>query len=213
MHLLPTARHENIVVQNLDKELLIYDLKTNRAFALNDTLTIIYRACDGQTSFDELKKKYKFTDDLVYLGLDGLQQNNLIEGVDITYFGNSTRREIIRRVGLATMIALPVIASIVAPTSLMAQSGIAVLGPCQPGSVCASGLTCQTCTQGTCVTPVMLCCASVGGNFFGPGAFQGCLGQGICDTVASVDCCSGLGTFAVDNNACPVPGTGRCTCR
>lgn len=50
----PKARNKNIVVQLLNKETLIYDLIDNKAFCLNETSSIVFNACDGKTSFDEL---------------------------------------------------------------------------------------------------------------------------------------------------------------
>ncbi len=122
MEILPSARLENIVVHNLDKEILIYDLLTNKAYNLNETSAIVYQNCDGQTTFDELKSKHEFTDDLIYFAVDELKANNLIEGATISYFGNLSRREIVKRIGLSTMIALPVISSLVAPKAVYAAS-------------------------------------------------------------------------------------------
>src|SRR6476620_5693303 len=99
MDKLPLARNTNIIVQEAGKELLIYDLNIHQAFNLNETSKIIYRHCNGKTSLVELKRKYKFTDDLIYFALEELQQYNLIESEKINYFGKLTRRQVIRQVG------------------------------------------------------------------------------------------------------------------
>lgn len=52
--LLPKVRDTDIIVQELDRELLIYDLKINKAYALNEALKIVYLACDGETSDEDL---------------------------------------------------------------------------------------------------------------------------------------------------------------
>lgn len=70
---LPPAKTENIVIQTAGEEVLIYDLIINKVFALNETSTLVYQLCDGQTSFQELKDIYQFTDDLIYLALDELK--------------------------------------------------------------------------------------------------------------------------------------------
>ena len=75
---LPNTRNESIVVQELEKEILIYDFQINKAYCLNETLSIIFKHCNGKTSFEELNYQYKFTDDLIYLALRELQQKNLI---------------------------------------------------------------------------------------------------------------------------------------
>ena len=125
---LPKARTTDIVVQDLGKEILLYDLITHKAFNLNETSSVVYQACNGRTSFEELKSKYKFTDDSIYLALDDFRKNNLIEDGDfVSPFAGMSRREAIRKVGLASMTALPVISSLAAPTAAMAQSNRGVV--------------------------------------------------------------------------------------
>lgn len=43
----PKSRRENIVVQEFDDEVLIYDLERDRAFCLNKTSAVVWRACNG----------------------------------------------------------------------------------------------------------------------------------------------------------------------
>jgi hypothetical protein len=123
MNKLPLARTKDLVLQDLGNEILIYDLKINKAYCLNETSAIIFQNCDGKTSFDELSAKANLTDEVIFYALDQLQKDNLIEGEEILFFKGLTRREVIRRVGLASVIALPVVAGIIAPTAAHAQSG------------------------------------------------------------------------------------------
>ena len=62
MDLLPQARNTDLGVQEVGKELLVYDLKTHQAYQLNETSMIVFNACDGKTLFDELKAKHQLTD-------------------------------------------------------------------------------------------------------------------------------------------------------
>ena len=128
---LPKARNENIVVQNLETEVLIYDTIIDKAYCLNETSANIFNHCDGATSFDEFKRRYKYTDELIFLALDELKEKNLLDSSAKyqTPFAGMNRREVIRKVGFATMIALPTISSIVAPTSLNAASGAVICIP------------------------------------------------------------------------------------
>ena len=119
---LPQTKTENIVVQDVDDEILIYDLILNKAFCLNETSALVYNACDGKTEFEEFKRKHNFPDDLLFFALDELQKQNLIENNYISPLKDIKRREVIKKIGLASIIALPIISSIVAPTSVMAQS-------------------------------------------------------------------------------------------
>lgn len=127
---LPLVRSENLVVQNLDNEILVYDLAINKAFCLNETSVIVYQACNGKTTFEELKAEHSLDDEIIFLALDELKRHNLL-AIETDYqspFAGMTRREVIRKVGLASMIALPLISSIVAPSAIQAQSGCAAPG-------------------------------------------------------------------------------------
>jgi hypothetical protein len=166
MNRLPSARSQNIVIQELQAELLIYDLRTHKAFNLNETSAIVYKACNGRTSFDELKRKYQFTDDLIFLALDELNKENLLEEGEAYYspFTGMSRREVIRKVGLATMIALPLISSLVAPTAAMAQSTCVNPGGIPSGS--PAGYI--QCTTNDCVAELAaLCCSGIAGGSIG----------------------------------------------
>lgn len=121
---LPKTRTENLLEQNLAGETLIYDLSADKAFNLNETSTIVYKACCEDLTFDELKRTSKFADDVIYLALDELKRNNLL--IDENYvspFAGMNRREVIKKVGLASMIALPIITGLSAPFAVHAVSG------------------------------------------------------------------------------------------
>jgi hypothetical protein len=121
---LPKSRTDNIVIQNLTKEVLIYDLLTDKAFCLNETSSIIFNACDGKTSFSQLKSETELSDDVIFLALDELKRADLLEkNADYkSPFIGMSRREVIRKVGLGSLAALPIISSLVAPTAANAQS-------------------------------------------------------------------------------------------
>lgn len=134
--LIPQSRKNDLVVQEAGNELLVYDLVTNKAYCLNETLALVYRHCDGETTFDELKTNYRFTDDLIYLALDTLQKEQLIEEYR-RQFTNVSRRQVIRKIGLTSILALPVMTSLMAPRAVHAQSVACV----NPGGFPAGDLT------------------------------------------------------------------------
>jgi hypothetical protein len=114
----------------LDAEVLVYDKQTNKAFNLNRTSALIWELCDGKNSLSEIscllgeKLNAEVDDGLVWLALEQLRQENLIENevaLPESLVGLS-RRQAIRKVGLAAAITLPFISSLVAPTALHAQS-------------------------------------------------------------------------------------------
>lgn len=157
MRKLPIARNSNVVVQNLNNEVLIYDLATNKVYNLNETSSLIYNACDGKTSFAELNKKHNFTDELIFLALDQLKKENLVEQLEEykSPFSGMSRREVIRKIGLSSLIALPVITSLVAPRAAEAQSNCPSISPCNNAVTiptgCPCSLNCSNCA-GACNT-------------------------------------------------------------
>ena len=123
MKYLPAAKTANLVVQELRDETLIYNKTNDQMFCLNETSAKVFNACDGRTSFEEIKKKYKFTDDLIYLALDELKANDLLTNYEGNHFAGMSRREAVKRVGWASLVALPLISTLIAPTSTAAASG------------------------------------------------------------------------------------------
>ena len=126
----PIGRKTNIVVQEVESELLVYDLKINKAYCLNQTSALVYQFCDGTKAVadirDELSRKLKMSvgEELVWLALDQLRRDNLLENhqkLEIN-FGGLSRREIIQKIGFASMVTLPFISSIVAPKAANAAS-------------------------------------------------------------------------------------------
>lgn len=152
----PNARKENIVVQHTDNETLVYDLIINKAFVLNETSAFIWNLCDGTKDVPEisreLAKKTNLTanEDIVWLAIDQFKKDKLItNGTELpNHFAGLKRREIIKRAGLGTMIALPLITGLVAPTSLAAQSGAV---SCMVNSDCPPNPTTGCCISNTCI--------------------------------------------------------------
>lgn len=133
---LPKVRTENILEQNLKNETLIYDLRNNKAFNLNAVSTIIYKACDGETTIDELKRKHTFTDHLIYLTLDELKRNDLLDDENyLSPLAGMNRREAIRKAGLTSLTALPLIAGLGAPSAVRAASGGCQTNVCYPSGL------------------------------------------------------------------------------
>jgi hypothetical protein len=77
---LPKSRNSDIILQEVGRELLIYDLKINKAYSLNETLNIVYQSCDGETSYQELKRRHRqLNDDVIKLAVNELGRENLLE--------------------------------------------------------------------------------------------------------------------------------------
>lgn len=161
----PKSREEEIVVQRANDEVLIYDLRSNKALCLNETSALVWEACDGYRDNDEIrsfvseKLGKEAGGDLVWLALEQLKREGLVDAeteVESRFEGMS-RREVIRKIGIGSMIALPVIASMVAPQAAYAISVCPTTNPpgCPggggsrpPGCACSGN---GNCTSGTCI--------------------------------------------------------------
>ncbi len=159
-----TARKEGLVIQEMPDEVLVFDLETNKAHCLNETAAFVWKACDGKNSVADITKLFgnksgtSVPEDLVWLALDQLKKENLIENKDeiIVDYNGMSRREVIRKVGLASVVALPLISSLVAPTAASAQTPNCSGGTHRPnGCACGSPNQCASgiCTGGSCIGP------------------------------------------------------------
>lgn len=133
---LPKIR-TGFIVQELDNEVLIYDTNANKSYCLNSTARIVFNACDGKNLFSDLE----LPDDLIFFTLDEFKKNDLIEDDYVSPFAGINRREVIKKVGLGTMIALPVISGLIAPSAAMAASGACSSVCIGPGQDVCAGCT------------------------------------------------------------------------
>lgn len=199
----PKARQEDLVIQELENEVLIYDIKSNKCFCLNETLKLIWQFCDGKNPVDEIsnlmsrKLKNLVSENFILLGLYELDRENLLEKNNAELaFLKSSRREIIKKIGFASIIALPIISSIVAPRSLSAQSinNLPLFAICSPtGIVCQPGLSCRSAQNPFAPTHEIFatrCCAAAGINYT-TGVSHGCFAPGTCSGFGA-QCCSGI---------------------
>jgi hypothetical protein len=182
---LPEARNQNIVISELEKELLVYDLAADKAYCLNETSAVIFNACGRNQTFDDLKRQYEFSDDLIHLALNELKKQDLIESDYVSPFIGINRREVIRQVGLGTMIALPVISSLIAPLAADAQ----ILANLALGQTCTSSAQCSSaapnCANRNPSTGVRCCSATFA-----------------CQADAGQFCCSNSATATCTGNSC-----------
>ena len=167
----PLARTESLIIKELADETLIYDTQRDKAHCLNSTAALVWKNCDGKRSVNDLRELIEkdagvgVPEEMVWLALDQLKKQNLIEEEKEipSSFKGLSRREVIRRIGIGSMVALPIITAMIAPLPAYAASGCV---PVLPGCACMAGtMTGVDCT-GTeavpCASP--LCrCESTGG--------------------------------------------------
>ena len=146
----PLARTNGLVVQEVPNEVLVFDMETNEAHCLNETAALVWKHCDGKTSVPQIAEilgegKDSVSDDLIWLAIDQLNEHKLLEKEVETKFAGQSRREVLRKIGLASMIALPIIASMAAPRSVLAATSCACVSPgaCATQTGCPSLVNCN----------------------------------------------------------------------
>jgi hypothetical protein len=142
----PMARQNGLVVQEMPDEVLVYDLDTNKAHCLNGSAALVWKSCDGNNSVADIVKQFesngngKVTEDFVWLAIDQLNENGLLEGKVAPRFAGQSRRQVLKTIGLASMVALPVIASLVAPQNALGSVSCA----CTASNQCATMTGCPS---------------------------------------------------------------------
>ncbi len=149
--LMPRARQDELVVEELQDETLVYDLKSHKAHCLNRSVALVWRRCDGRTSVADvaalLKKELEIPADeaVVWMALDRLGRAQLLSE-PVTLPADRTqysRRQVLRTLGRVAGISLllPVIESIVSPRAAMAATSTTKL-ECESGCI-GVGLPCS----------------------------------------------------------------------
>jgi hypothetical protein len=173
---LPVARTDELVQQNVDNEVLVYDLRSDKAFCLNDTSAKVWKLCDGTRDIPAITNELgnKSSDDAVWLALDQLKQHGLLLSnyeADPRFDGVS-RRNVIKKIGLASAIAIPAVFSLVAPSSVFALSCGDSGASCGSPATCCSNVCfgsqciCGCVNPGDCLTQT-LCPSTVNCNMNG----------------------------------------------
>ena len=148
----PVARKQGLVIQELPDEVLVYDLDRDRAHCLNTTAAFVWQRCNGRNTTSQIAQTLgrqfdcAVDEKIVWLALDQLGRNHLLDrkpappaaltGID--------RRTMVRALGLAAVVAIPVVKSIVAPTPSQAATCVPSGGACSASPQCCAGLTCQS---------------------------------------------------------------------
>jgi hypothetical protein len=149
----PRARKEGLIVQTLPDEALVYDQERDLAHCLNQTASVVWNRCDGKSSIKQIAHavsidlNQSIDERFVWLALDQLGRNHLLLDGPPPPISGMNRREVMRALAVSAVVAVPVVASIVAPMPAQAATG------CQPnGTSCTSGIQCcgGFCNGGLC---------------------------------------------------------------
>lgn len=175
----PLSRKKDLLTQETNGEVMVYDLKTDKAFCLNETSAIIWELCNGENSISDIsaglgkKLKSSASEDLVWLAIDQLKKDNLIansEELENVSFEGMSRRDVIKKVGMGTMIALPIIAGLTAPKAVNAASTCSA--PAGNTNLCACSAAAGPGQVGTPCTynDARVCPAGCGPTYFQQGS-------------------------------------------
>lgn len=152
----PRARHDDVIVERLDRELLVYDRRTDEVHQLQRLAAVVFELADGKRDLAEIATQASgllgepISRASAEEAQDQLARCDLIEQAD-----GFSRRAAVRKLALAgagAVVAVPLIKSIAVPTPAGAQSGCTPEGqPCDPNAdACCPGSGCQ-CNGNNCV--------------------------------------------------------------
>lgn len=147
----PKARKHQLIVQEMEDETLVYDEGNHKAHCLNKAAAFVWKHCDGRTSVAQMTRlmekqmKSPVTEQAVWLALGQLEKSHLLEGpvARPAQVALMSRRALVRQIGMAAAITVPLVTSIVAPTATEAQTMTCAGNgqscetlPCCPGFTC-----------------------------------------------------------------------------
>jgi len=124
------AREDDLVVQELPDELLVYDLKNHKAHCLNETAAFVWNHCDGARTARALAKLMEeewgtpVSEDLIWFALGGLSRAGLLRDRIVLPSTQSriSRRSAMRQLGFGALVTVPLVMSITAPAAMASAS-------------------------------------------------------------------------------------------
>jgi len=148
------ARKDDLIVQKVGDEAIVYDLATHRAHSLNRTAALVFERLDGDQDLASIARQVgkalgrPAQKEIVATAL------NELAAADLLRPGAALPRRAVLR-GLAAGL-LPVVVSIAVPPAASAQSCVPEFGPCTYlGGECCPTLLCTAdlsgFPNGTCI--------------------------------------------------------------
>jgi Coenzyme PQQ synthesis protein D (PqqD) len=146
----PQKRQDGLIIRELDNEILIYDTENNKAHCLNQTAALVWKQCDGNTTTEEMSRVIsrelgtEINERVVWFAIKQFNQDHLLEETvnmpAALLASGLNRRDVVRALGLAAVVAVPLVTSIVAPTAAQAATCLPSGSPCATGAQCCSGI-------------------------------------------------------------------------
>ena len=143
---LPRARQSELVTREVAGEMLVYDRRSDAAHCLNPTAALVWAHCDGQTTVAEMARllasemRTPVGDEVVWLALTQLEKSSLLQEPwpRPAQIEPMSRRTLVKRLGIAAAMTVPLVTSIIAPTAAAAASCLPVSAPCTTNAQCCS---------------------------------------------------------------------------
>lgn len=196
----PKARSEELVVEELDGELLIYDHYNNRAHCLNETAARVWKACDGYTSTDVLGNTLDLDDETLDRALYELEQCILLDPEP--QLGHTRREAAVKFAKYGAAASIPFIVSTLGPVAMAAAT------PTPAQCLYYSAASCDGCTAicGCC------CCCQGCGSANNTTNCKICYPTSLCNTASGPNCGnSGYNCSSGPGNTNCHPGQNCCS--
>jgi len=136
-----SLKRDQLVVEELGTELMIYDQKRNQAFCLNQKAAFVWQHCDGKTTVAEIAAKLALALDeqadekVVQFALQSLSQDALLEPSTFLPLvpAGISRRDLIQKIGVRAALSLPLVTALLVATPKAHASGGRNGGGWKPG--------------------------------------------------------------------------------
>ncbi|MCK5651803.1 MAG: PqqD family protein [Gemmatimonadetes bacterium] len=152
----PVARKKRLLVEEVEGETLVYDLRRHKAHCLNDIAAFVWERCDGSNTVEDLMRLAETelgvtsSEEFIWLALDRLKESALleqpVEDSDAEpHAPRHSRREVLKSLAKVGVV-LPLVASIAVPTPAQAATVVSNTEcrnlPASVGSCCTNGKIC-----------------------------------------------------------------------
>jgi len=119
-----SLNRDQLVIEELGTELMIYDQRRNQAFCLNQKAAFVWQHCDGKTTIAEIAVQMAqslhepMDPAVVRFALQGLSNDGLLETSTFLPFvaEGLTRRDMLQKVGVSAAVALPLVTALMVAT-------------------------------------------------------------------------------------------------
>jgi len=166
----PVARKKRLLVEEVEGETLVYDLRRHKAHCLNDIAAFVWERCDGSNTVEDLMRLAErelgvtSSEEFIGLALDRLKESALleqpVEDSDAEpHAPRYSRREVLKSLAKVGVV-LPLVASIAVPSPAQAATTVsltdcrtkpeAVGACCSNGKICIVSGTKQRCGGAAC---------------------------------------------------------------